>query len=203
MQQMPHCFYFTPFSVNVSPGGKGNIPFVRGQRGKDQCLRAEQKLGAGLPKAGKEPVIIPGSAAKAHPCVGHSKAGNQGQCARLQCGDGAAAAGLQNPVPPRLQVVRLVISTSSIRPSLPGRQRGTHSRLPLTRACCKIAVVSGSSRMANKAEHRARLPPCRQGKQLLGHGSADGVQVQIFAQCLGLCACLSFCHHVHLASIVA
>ena len=52
-------------------------------------------------------------------------------------------------------------------------------------------------------EQDARLPPCRQGKQLLGHGSADGVQVQIFAQCLGLRACLSFCHHVHLASIVA
>ena len=49
-------------------------------------LRAEQKLGAGLPKAGKEPVIIPGSAAKAHPLLVHSKAGNQGQCARLQCG---------------------------------------------------------------------------------------------------------------------
>jgi|GEM_PF-6901348 len=45
-------FLFYPIFRQYFTGGKGNIPFVCGQRGKDQCLRAEQKLGAGLPKAG-------------------------------------------------------------------------------------------------------------------------------------------------------
>ena len=175
----------------------------RGGSIMSKWLRAEQKLGAGLPKAGKEPVIIPGSAAKAHPLLVHSKAGNQGQCARLQCGDGAAAAGLQNPVPPRLQVVQAG-DFHKLHPPVIARQAARHAQA--LAADQGLLQNSGGVRFVphgNKAEHRARLPPCRQGKQLLSHGSADGVQVQIFAQCLGLRACLSFCHHVHLASIVA
>ena len=66
--------------------------------------------------------------------------------------------GSRIPYRPGCRSFRLVISTSSIRPSLPGRQRGTHRRLPLTRACCKIAVVSGSSRMETKQN---TVPACR------------------------------------------
>ena len=50
VRQMAPLFLFYPIFRQYFTGGKGNIPFVRGQRGKDQCLRAEQKLGASLPK---------------------------------------------------------------------------------------------------------------------------------------------------------
>ena len=49
-RQMPHCFYFTPFSVNISPGVKGTSHSSVGRAGKTSASGQSKSLGPVCPK---------------------------------------------------------------------------------------------------------------------------------------------------------